>query len=345
MKKIYPLICLIIALAFTDLKAQDIHFSQFYNTPLFTNPALTGRFNGLYRLNAVYRNQWFQVGNFVNSPFATYGAAVDFSLPQKHNAFGVGTSFFHDQAGNGGLKTTSIAIHAAYHKAFDKGGKHMLSLGMAGEYTNRRLDQGNLQFYNQFNANNQFNPNLPTGENIVNENVSYFDLGAGLFYNGKMSKNLLLYAGGSVFHLLMPKTTFASGDELELQMRWVANGGLDITAKKVSILPSVIYMRQGNINELNTGLSFGFDLGSDYLFYVGAFSRMYGVNDDLGIDAIIPYAAIEMKGFRIGASYDATISDLQDAPRAVGGLELTLLYIGQPKTLPDVKPVLFCPRY
>jgi type IX secretion system PorP/SprF family membrane protein len=343
MKKLYSTLILILFAA--GLFAQDIHFSQFYNTPLFTNPALTGRFNGLYRLNAAYRNQWFQVGDFTNSPFITYGASADFSIPQKNNAFGVGVGFFHDQAGNGGLKTTSISINAAYHKALDKNGRHMLSLGVYGDYTDRRLSQANLQFYNQFNANNQFNPNLPTGENIVNENVNYFDLGTGLFYNGQLSKNLMLYVGGSIFHLLQPQTTFASGDELALDMRYVAHGGLDITAKKVSFLPSIMYMRQGNTNELNTGLAVGIDLGNDYLIYLGAFNRMFGVNDDLGVDAIIPYAAVEMKGFRIGASYDATISNFQDAPRAVGGLELTLLYIGQPKALPDVKPVLFCPRY
>ena len=41
-----------------SLVAQDIHLSQFYETPILRNPALIGLFNGDYRIQAVYRNQW-----------------------------------------------------------------------------------------------------------------------------------------------------------------------------------------------------------------------------------------------------------------------------------------------
>lgn len=344
MKKLYTLVFIsLLGLSYSN--AQDVHFSQFYNSPLFTNPALTGRFDGLYRLNAVYRNQWFQVGNFGSTPFATYGASIDFSIPQKKNAFGVGMNMFHDRAGNGGLNTTTIGILGAYHKALDKNGKHMLSLGVQADYTNRRLDQSNLQFYNQFNANNQFNGNLPTGENIVDERIGYFDLSTGLFYHGKVAKKLMLYVGGAMFHLMKPKASFASGDELEISYRYMAQGGLDIELKKVDILPSVLYMRQQNTNELNTGLGVAFKFGNDSEVHIGAYTRLYGINDDLGMDAVIPYAAVQLADLRIGVSYDATVSNLQEAPRALGGLELTLVYIGHPRALPEVKPVLFCPRY
>ena len=38
--------------------AQDIHFSQWYNNPLFSNPALTADFDGDYRITANQREQW-----------------------------------------------------------------------------------------------------------------------------------------------------------------------------------------------------------------------------------------------------------------------------------------------
>ena len=37
---------------------QDEHFTNFRMAPLAVNPALTGAFNGTYRLTAVYRGQW-----------------------------------------------------------------------------------------------------------------------------------------------------------------------------------------------------------------------------------------------------------------------------------------------
>ena len=44
--------------------AQDLHFSQYFNSPLLVNPANTG-FNPDYdfRVGGNYRNQWANVGN------------------------------------------------------------------------------------------------------------------------------------------------------------------------------------------------------------------------------------------------------------------------------------------
>jgi hypothetical protein len=44
-----------------SLMAQDIHFSQFFETPLLRNPGLAGIFTGDYRLQMVYRDQWRSV--------------------------------------------------------------------------------------------------------------------------------------------------------------------------------------------------------------------------------------------------------------------------------------------
>ena len=45
----------------TILNAQDIHFSQFFETPLLRNPSLAGIFTGDLRLQMVYRDQWGSV--------------------------------------------------------------------------------------------------------------------------------------------------------------------------------------------------------------------------------------------------------------------------------------------
>ncbi len=43
--------------------AQDIHFSQFFETPLLRNPALAGIFTGDIRAQGVFRDQWNSVTN------------------------------------------------------------------------------------------------------------------------------------------------------------------------------------------------------------------------------------------------------------------------------------------
>ena len=45
--------------------SQDLHFSQFMNSPLLINPANTGFIpDGDFRLGANYRNQWASVSAF-----------------------------------------------------------------------------------------------------------------------------------------------------------------------------------------------------------------------------------------------------------------------------------------
>jgi len=60
-------------------KSQDIHFSQYFNTPLIINPALTGVFGGDQRAMLAHRNQWASVA----SPYKTYGASFDTRLLKR----------------------------------------------------------------------------------------------------------------------------------------------------------------------------------------------------------------------------------------------------------------------
>src|SRR5215210_7762258 len=48
-------------------KAQDIHFSQFFEAPLLRNPSLAGIFTGDVRVQGVYRDQWNSFTNAYRS--------------------------------------------------------------------------------------------------------------------------------------------------------------------------------------------------------------------------------------------------------------------------------------
>ena len=59
--------------------AQDVHFSQFNQTPQLINPGATGVFNGSIRGILNYRTQWSAFGN----AFKTYGASFDAPITKK----------------------------------------------------------------------------------------------------------------------------------------------------------------------------------------------------------------------------------------------------------------------
>src|SRR5438874_9685701 len=87
--------------------AQDLHFSQFFNSPLLTNPANTGFIpDGDYRMGINYRNQWSSI---MQVPYKTMSAFGDAQVMRNDNGWmGLGGVILHDVAGSGNLTSTKI---------------------------------------------------------------------------------------------------------------------------------------------------------------------------------------------------------------------------------------------
>ena len=80
--KIHAKIVLSFVVLFTISKtiiAQDVHWSQWYNAPLYYNPATTGAFNGDERVNLNYKDQW----RSISSPYKTFMAQYDMPFMKK----------------------------------------------------------------------------------------------------------------------------------------------------------------------------------------------------------------------------------------------------------------------
>src|SRR3954470_22838478 len=69
MKKIILLLAVTIGL---KGYSQDIHFSQYEQTPSLVNPALTG-VQSVVRASVIYKDQW----RSVTVPYTTYGASFE----------------------------------------------------------------------------------------------------------------------------------------------------------------------------------------------------------------------------------------------------------------------------
>src|SRR3982751_4290512 len=78
-------------------QAQDLHFSQWFNSPLTTNPANTGFIpDADYRIGANYRNQYV---NVLSAPYKTmsiWGDAQVFRDRIENGWLGVGGVILHD---------------------------------------------------------------------------------------------------------------------------------------------------------------------------------------------------------------------------------------------------------
>ncbi len=335
-------------IAINDLSAQDIHLSQYYAAPMLLNPATTGQLDGCYRFAANYKNQW----GSIPAPYNTVAASFDMpilrgSLGIDHA--GVGLAFYNDRSGDGILNDMSVMGSVAYHKAFDRNRRFVLSLGAQGTYNYKTIDFTKLYFENQLTGDYTFDPAAPNGEPIFDNQIGFFDVQAGGLLAAKVSTGLNLYAGMSYYHLTKPNETFKEETNIRSPRLVVHGGGNIQITEDFSFNPNVLYMAQNTTSELNVGGAFGyhFDQGSGYgraaesgydgsAFYLGAWYRWD--------DAIVAVAAVDYNSFKFGFSYDINISDLRTASLSQGGIELSMMYIGCMGERRSYPPA-YCPRF
>jgi len=148
MKKIIYISFILILIAKISW-SQDIHFTQFWNVPLYHNSALTGVYGGDMRMVANYRSQWASVP----VPYSTFHGSFEQKIPIErlgNNVLGGGIILNHDQAGDSKLSRTNITLSSAYTRQLSE--KHFLSGGLQIGIAQRRFQTDDLTFDNQFNG-------------------------------------------------------------------------------------------------------------------------------------------------------------------------------------------------
>lgn len=337
MKKILSSLVVCVALVSVST-AQDPNFSQFFASPMTLNPALTGKFDGVYRFSTNYRNQWPSI----NNAFTTMTASLDMGIMKNRipdiDQFGIGIMAYSDKAGNGVLNSTYYGLSLAYHKGLDENGYHQIGAGFQGTYMNKLLDLNKVYFEDQLTP---FGFTGVTSESFTSQQVklNYFDMNAGVFYNGSSNGYNNFYLGASMYHINRPKETFQKGSFL-LNARTTIQAGGKIPAGPYNFLHfAANYSMQGNAHNTMIGGAFALNMNSDEEnptnFYLGSWYRFD--------DAVIPYMGLEFGEWRFGASYDVNISSLKPASNTRGGVEVSLIYIKKPVD-PNAKK-LNCPKF
>ncbi len=306
-------------------RAQDIHFSQFYEAPLLRNPALAGIFTGDYRVQTIFRDQW----NSINNAYRTGSLSGEYKWPVgKGNDFlTTGMEILYDQAGTAALNTTELMPALNYHKSLSNDKPMYLAVGFMGGLVAKTLDLSKVTTNSQYNGT-AYDPALPNGETILSPNVHYLDGALGISFNtafGADNKNTM-YVGASYYHLNRPRNSFYANPAIELDPKVVFSAGVKAIINDYTWFSiEADHSRQGSAVETIGGVMISYKLGDEtektpYVFNLVGYIR-------LG-DAIIPVIKLEMNSFTVGMSYDSNISQLSAATQGVGGFELSLSYIG-----------------
>jgi type IX secretion system PorP/SprF family membrane protein len=326
----------------TPVGAQDIHFSQYFASPLNLNPAMTGGFNGDWRVSAIYRNQFFGEFFTPHATYATYSGSFDMALLRGKinlDQLGVGAVFSVDKAGSGALLSTEVMASVAYHKVLDQFNRHSLSFGVQGGIRHKRIDFTKLTFEEQYDESlEDFNPALLTGEGVTQTSNLAPLLNVGLLWRSRFGKKLNAYVGFSYINITRSKETFLGDNNNKSQSRFLVHGGLDFKVSKyVALMPGFQFQVQNAAREASAGMAMAYSISDNSSIYAGAWYRVG--------DAVIPMIAYEIANVRIGASFDATMSDLKTANSSKGAFELSLVYIHNNEPAREYSPVKFCPRF
>lgn len=343
---IFLLVCVL-----HQLQAQDRLFSQFYASPLTLNPALTGAFEGKFRVSSIYRDQWRQV---MEKPYSTFSSALDLrwrmgrtkSRHQDHAA--VGVVFFTDKAGPLQFGTTQISVSAAYHKALNMRNTQFLSLGFQAGIAQRNLNFGNITFEDQFNGTTGYTD--PTAERLPENNFAYGDYSVGLNYVlAPKATKIRVFAGGAMHHFLSPTVSFYHQTDKEspyndnhLDIRYSGQLSAQIpVVNGVMLLPRAIFEKQGEHTKLDAGANIRFNTSEfkNIAVHIGTYLRpVAGADNSFRMDALVGLVGIEFNNVLIGTSYDYFMGATSRFGR--GAFEVSVAYLGEYED-----DLILCPKF
>jgi type IX secretion system PorP/SprF family membrane protein len=311
--------------------AQDIHFSQYAETPAIINPALAGvTYNT--RIQANFKDQWSSVA----ARYRTIGLSFEQTIKHKklkNNYFAISVNVFRDEAGDAHLTNLNPNVGVAYIQKINKQMK--FSGGIQSGFMYRTIDVSSLRWGEQYDGYN-YNAALPTGEpNTPRGSITTFDLGGGINLNYIKSDKFLsaknnarFDVGLSAYHYGLGKTSFIVSSE-KLQTKYCAyfNSEFAIPNSINAIMPSILYMRQGPSQELIAGALFKIIIGDPSTYTSIRKPRSFAVGGYYRFkDAIIPTVLFQYNKYGFGVAYDLNVSALTPASYRKGGLEVMLRY-------------------
>ena len=319
-KRVIAVLCLI-CLTSNGAFGQDPQFTQFYANPLYLNPAFAGS-HGCPRFSMNYRNEWPSLtGNYV-----TYSASYDQYF--SNISGGIGVIGMHDQQGQGTIYTSMIGLIYSYHLKVNR--KFTMLFGARAAMFNKFLDWDKLTFGDMIDPRKGFI--YETGDVPRAGSKYFFDASAGFV---GYSKNF--FFGGAVHHLNKPNESMIEGTS-KLPMRFTGHMGAEIKLGKqskynntTSIMPNIIYQYQNGFQELSLGTYVKYGV-----FTFGAWYR--------NRDAFILTVGLNTGKFKLGYSYDVTVSKLNNGVSG-GSHEVSLGLNLNCKKKPQSFRTISCPSF
>jgi len=315
-KKLILLLTVLIVSGFWEtLSAQDPQFTQFYANPLYLNPAFAGTAR-CPRICMNYRNQWPNL----SGTFVTYSASYDQHIDAISG--GLGLLVTQDDAGRGTLKTTSASLIYSYHLPVTR--EFSIKAGLQAGFFQKALDRNKLNFGDMIDPRRGFVWN--TNELIPSQNKTNLDFSAGILGFSKR-----YFIGFAANHITQPDEGLLGPSKLPVKFTGHAGAMIPLSKdRETFISPNVLFQQQQNFSQLNLGV----------YFVKGSFVGGLWYRNQ---DAFIVLLGLQTDHFKVGYSYDVTISKL--ASNTAGSHEVSLQIQFECKPKKKKYRTISCPSF
>lgn len=292
------------------LNAQDPIFTQFYNTPNFTNPAYTGADGGT-RLTLAYRNQWNQIPGIFQSNYLN----LETYSPCLRSGFGI--SVLQDEEGEGMLNTLAAGLDYSYH-GIQLDGENLIRVGLSAFYYKKWIDWDALIFSDQLHPKDGLLPTPSQAERLYNSQPGAIGFKAGVLYTGEIpakGPDWPVELGIGVSNLGSIRFDEYSLDgfyeAIPLDWRISVNAGVIFPFTRyegpgylITIIPRARFDMQSKIKVTTLGLSWMYNQFSLGTFY----QNVSPIASNNHTDAFILFAGYQFQmndiGLEVGFSYD-----------------------------------------
>jgi type IX secretion system PorP/SprF family membrane protein len=305
LKRIVLILLVVFSLGSSEkLFAQDPEFTQFYANPLYLNPAFAGSAR-CPRICLNYRNQWPNI----SGTYITYSASYDQHFDKL--AGGLGLLVTNDKAGQGTLTTTNASALYSYQLNISR--EFSMKFGFQATYFQKSIDWSKLTFGDMIDERRGFV--YDTKELTALSKKSNVDLSAGILGYSKR-----YFFGAAFHHLTQPDEGFIGVSKLPMKITAHAGAVLPIGDKgnEIFISPNVLYQRQQDFQQLNLGL---------YVVRGAIVGGLWYRNQD----SFIALIGFQQHFFKVGYSYDLTVSKLTNATAGSHEISFSLQFECRPK--------------
>jgi type IX secretion system PorP/SprF family membrane protein len=301
------------------LFAQDPQFSQYYNAPLYLNPAFTGTGEDT-RVGLNYRAQW----PGLNPSYTISSFWADHAFPKNNTS--VGLLVRRDLNSSSKLRSMEVGLLSAYSVYLGKG--WAVRPGLQVSYATRDLNFSSAIFGDGLQNDGAVGV---SNDPLINgsDSFSYLDVSTGII---AFSQNL--WIGTAVHHLNRPDQSFSNGERHPLPMRFSVQGGYKFLLEEryiafgapiqeTSLTPTFNYLSQGEFDQLDLGLYYRWDPFMMGLWYRGIPVKRYRLGYS-NTEGLILMGGFNYKGLAIYYSYDINLGQLRTI--SAGSHEISLQY-------------------